>query len=246
MKNNTRFIDKSKAIHMEGKIPISTLFATLSSKRGPVGVIEFINKAGSGIFTEKDCLLIGSVKDIIAIVIENHLLYEKALELSIIDYVSGRYNMKHFKKLLTIERERADRTLKPFSLVFFDLDFFRKINNTHGHLVGSSVLSRIGALLKKYLRKTDISARFGGDEFVIILPQTNKAKGKYVAERLRKIISNTEFYGKNNLIINITASFGIATYPTHSTDPEVLIDLSDKAMYMAKKDGRNGVKIYPD
>lgn len=236
---------ENPALNLSKKTPKTTLFAPLSSQGKIVGVIEFINKSGTGFFTEEDCLLIDSIKNFISIVIENHVLYEKILELSIIDYPSGLYNLKYFKQVLPIEMERSDRTLKPLSLVFFDLDFFKKVNKNHGHLVGSSVLNKIGDILKKNLRKIDIAARYGGDEFVVILPQVNEANGKIVAERLRKIISNTQFHARSDLIINITASFGIAIYPKHSTEPEILIELSDKAMYMAKKAGRNGVVVYP-
>ena len=243
--SKTEFDKKPKTLHLSKKGSKSVLMAALSSKGKPFGAIELVNKKLKGNFSEDDCKLIDSVKDFISIIIENRILHEKTLELSIIDYVSGLYNMKHFKNLLSIEIERANRTLKPFLLIFFDLDFFKKVNNTHGHLVGSSILRKIGDILRKHLRKTDISARLGGDEFIIILPNTTKSKGKLVAERLRKTISDTPFQVRRNLIINITGSFGIAAYPEHSSDPEVLIDLSDKAMYMAKKKGRNGVVVHP-
>ena len=101
-----------------------------------------------------------------------------------------------------------------------------------------------GKLLKNNLRETDISARYGGDEFVVILPETDNKNAKIVSEKLRKLISKITFSKKNSVNLKITASFGIATYPIHSTNPETLLKLADQAMYMVKKSGRNGVRVY--
>jgi len=242
---NNRHISKSEMISIVKEIPKSILCLPMISREKPFGAIELIDKIDGSEFNEDDLKILNSIKDIIAIIIQNQILYEKNLELSTIDEVSGLYNLKYFKQVLRIEVKRANRLSKPFSLIFFDLDFFKDINDSHGHQVGSRVLSKIGELLKDNLRETDISARYGGDEFVIILPHTNETNAKIVAEKLRKLFSNTTFSGKDGVTLKITASFGIATYPTHSTDPEVLLELSDKAMYMVKKSGRNGVIAYP-
>ena len=241
---NHKYTTKGDLLSAQSEKPKSALCVPMISRGESLGVIELINKTDGTIFNETALPFLVSIIDFITLIIENQILLKKNIELSTIDDVSNLYNLKHFKQMLNVELKRANRNSKPFSLIFFYLYFFKDINDTHGHQTGSSVLNKIGKLLKDNLRETDISARYGGDEFVVILPQTDEKNAKIVAEKLRKLISKTTFSKEDRVTLKITASFGIATYPIHSTNPETLLKLADQAMYMVKKSGRNGVRVY--
>jgi diguanylate cyclase (GGDEF)-like protein len=122
-----------------------------------------------------------------------------------------------------------------------DLDFFKYVNDNYGHLVGSKVLVETGQLLLNQLRRTDVVARYGGDEFVMVLPQTLPQSAKTIAERIRKRMERNVFLEKEGFNIKITASFGVASYPESAKSKEDLLRLADEAMYMVKHLNRNGV-----
>jgi len=178
-----------------------------------------------------------------AIAIENSRFVTKIKELTIIDDVTGLYNSRHLHALLEAEIARSLRFETPFSLIFLDLDFFKKVNDTHGHLIGSRLLKEVGQLLKFNLRTIDWGLRYGGDEFILILPRTGKDEALMVCQRLRQTLNETVFFEKEKLNIHVFASWGIATYPTDAQDKEGLIKLSDQSMYLVKRSGRNAIAV---
>jgi diguanylate cyclase (GGDEF)-like protein len=127
--------------------------------------------------------------------------------------------------------------------LFLDLDDFKKVNDLHGHLVGSHVLMEMAAVILGSVRDTDALARYGGDEFVIVLPDTGIQLAEIVAERIREKISHHEFTGGRRLQLSLTASFGVATFPHHASSPQQLIACADTAMYEAKAANKNCVRI---
>ena len=139
-----------------------------------IGVIELINPFDEG-FVDEDLLLLATIADFAAIAIENARNYQRIQQLVITDDLTGLYNARHMAKVIEVEVERAGRYNKDLSLVFIDLDFFKTVNDTRGHLVGSRLLSEFGDFLRKHIRKIDFAARYGGDEFVLVLPETPKA-----------------------------------------------------------------------
>ncbi|TYO98118.1 diguanylate cyclase (GGDEF)-like protein [Geothermobacter ehrlichii] len=160
---------------------------------------------------------------------------------NITDEVSGLYNARHFRALVEYEMERARRYGQDLSIIFFDLDHFKKVNNRYGHLVGSRVLQEIGHFLRTHTRRVNLACRYGGDEFMLLLPSASKVGALTLAEKLRKELAEhaIDFGGSGPL--RITASFGVAAFPADARTPERLIQLADRAMYRVKAAGRDGV-----
>ena len=164
-----------------------------------------------------------------------------AREKAFIDDVTGLYNVRYLFAALDRESSRAERSHLELSVLFLDLDRFKVVNDTHGHLVGSRVLRELGAVLSKSIRTIDTVGRYGGDEFTILLVDTDHDGAMQVAERIRKTVSETEFGRDRGLRLELTLSVGVSSFPRHGTDRESLLDRSDKAMYLAKALGRNHV-----
>jgi diguanylate cyclase (GGDEF)-like protein len=167
---------------------------------------------------------------------------ELRLEASV-DAKTGLYNARHLREQLTAEIERAGRYDRPLSLFVADLDFLREVNNKYGHLAGDAVLEGIGDVLRAELRATDVAARFGGEEFVILLPETPVARAIQVAERVREAVERRDFEcGRGLGSVNVTISIGVAAFPADASTAEDLLDAADAAVYAAKARGRNRVE----
>ncbi|MDT8443039.1 MAG: diguanylate cyclase [Desulfuromonadales bacterium] len=165
--------------------------------------------------------------------------------LSQTDPLTGLYNRRHMMTTLESELDRSNRISSPFSLLMIDLDHFKRINDTYGHQQGDRVLQSISQEIQAQLRQYDSAARFGGEEFALLLPETNLSEGTMVAERLRQIISKIQFSDSIS-DLKITASIGIAAIPHKKINStEDLIRLADNALYAAKSNGRNRVETPP-
>ena len=163
-------------------------------------------------------------------------------ELAVRDGLTGLFNHRYFQEDLASELLRAGRYKRIFSLIFLDIDYFKNYNDTHGHTQGDKMLRTLGQILKKSLRKTDLIARYGGDEFVIMLPETEKAQTRMVAEKICKFVSDYPFQGRETQPQGkVTLSIGVATFPMDGLDGSSLINGADQALYQAKKNGRNQV-----
>ncbi|APT75202.1 hypothetical protein XO10_01490 [Marinitoga sp. 1135] len=159
---------------------------------------------------------------------------KKLKNLSERDKLTNLYNRLKFDKVISQEIEYAKRYNRIFSLVLCDIDYFKNINDTYGHNFGDEVLVAFSKLLIQNLRKIDYVFRWGGDEFIILLPETNKFEAHKVAEKLKRKILQDKFLKK----INLTASFGVEEYKKGLSIDEV-IELADKALYKSKENGRN-------
>ncbi|MEK6776483.1 MAG: sensor domain-containing diguanylate cyclase [bacterium] len=219
----------------------SILCVPLRSKGKILGVLEVINKINGKPFDQKDMDLVLTLVDQASIAIENSLLYKKATELAITDGLTQLFNFRYLHQSLDIEISRANRYHTEVSLIFLDLDYFKKINDRFGHLVGSQLLIDVGNILKNNLRPMDIICRYGGDEFIAVLPETGPEAALGTAERLRKMIEDHTFYSDTGEAFHLTASFGIASYPNHVKDKNELIQLADQSMYRVKENTRNAV-----
>lgn len=174
-------------------------------------------------------------------------LLQQTRELSISDGLTGLYNQMHFFELMDLENKKSQRYNLSYSLIIFDVDHFKNFNDSNGHLRGSETLRAIGAIMKKKFRSTDLLAKYGGDEFVIILPQTDKVGAYLAAERLRESVEKQPFPGAETQPHNkITISIGLATYPEHGLTAEEILNHADKSLYFAKESGRNRTIIYND
>jgi len=160
-------------------------------------------------------------------------------ELAIRDDLSELYNYRFFKQQLYNEITRSIRFEYPVSLIILDIDNFKKYNDAYGHPQGDKIIKRFAFLLKENIRKVDILSRYGGDEFALILPGTDRTSALNVAEKLRSIIEHAYFPGKNKSQKGITCSAGVAAFPADAKDGEELLQLADIALYMAKEKGKN-------
>jgi diguanylate cyclase (GGDEF)-like protein len=165
----------------------------------------------------------------------------RAKERAFVDDVTEIYNARYLLQATEHEIQRAERFGKKMSVLFLDLDRFKLVNDRYGHLVGSQVLRRLSQVLGECVRQVDTLARYGGDEFTIVLIDTDHPGAMVVAERIRKTVAETIFEGGGGVPIRLSISIGVATFPEHSRARDTLLDLADKAMYLAKSRGRNCV-----
>lgn len=219
----------------------SVLCVPLVSKEKAQGVIELINRVGQDSFDRYDLELVTNLAGYGAIAIENARLYEQAEELAITDDTTQIPNMRYFYHVLDREVIRARRRDSILSLLFIDLDKFKQVNDTYGHLHGSRLLREIAHLFKGTLRGVDLVARYGGDEFVALLPETDHAAAFRLAERLRAQVEAYAFHTDAGQVIKVTASVGVASFPDQVQTKEDLVRAADQAMYQAKGAQRNRV-----
>jgi diguanylate cyclase (GGDEF)-like protein len=184
-----------------------------------------------------DLSLLGALADQLSVGIENAQLHAEKKQQAVMDELTGVANRRRFMEVYHLEFERAKRYSENLSLVVFDLDFLKKINDTHGHQAGDAAIRSIGKLLKQSSRAVDLPARYGGEEFCLLLPNTDLAMAAQIAERARKLINETPVEGLGP----ISASVGVACYPQHADEPESLFERADEALYEAKRTGRNRV-----
>jgi diguanylate cyclase (GGDEF)-like protein len=219
----------------------SIICVPLRSKHRVLGVIQLINVNMEG-FSDHEFFL-QSLCDFAAIAIENARSVEKIQELTITDDCTGLYNARHLYKTLETEVYRSSRFNYEFTVLFIDLDHFKSVNDTHGHLIGSKLLAEIGYLIKAQLRLIDYAFRYGGDEFVVLLPQTGKESSLVVAKRLLENMRASCFCKEESLNLNVRASIGLATYPHDAKTPHDVIRQADEMMYLVKNSTRDNIGI---
>jgi diguanylate cyclase (GGDEF)-like protein len=220
----------------------SILCAPLISRGRTIGVVEIINRTG-GRFTQGDLEILLTLVEPCAIAIENAMLFQRAEQLTITDDLTKLFNSRYLNLYIGREIKRCKRHGIPLSVIFLDLDGFKGINDQYGHLAGSRTLTEVGAILAQAVRESDILARYGGDEFVVVLPETPPSGALVIAERIRKAIESHRFLSEQGLTARISASFGIASYPDHALTPEGLIQKADQAMYRVKERDKNGIEV---
>lgn len=157
------------------------------------------------------------------------------------DGLTGLYNHRIFYKLLEEELNRVDRHERPLSLLLIDIDHFKLVNDTHGHLTGDAVLIELSRMLKDMIRDIDLIFRYGGEEIAVLLPETDLEKAFQIAERIRNVIASHAFDSRNVEGLVISVSIGISSFSEQHNNAEILVDAADKAMYRAKANGRNRV-----
>jgi diguanylate cyclase (GGDEF)-like protein len=167
----------------------------------------------------------------------------QAQSLIYIDDLTKLYNGRYLNVVLDREMKRSERYRNFFCVLFMDIDFFKRVNDAHGHLVGSRVLVEVGTVLRACVRDSDTVVRYGGDEFVVLLVETNADEAMIVAERMRKMIEGEPFVQEAGLGIRLTISIGIAAFPEHATTKQTLLNLADQAMYRGKESTRNVVYL---
>lgn len=212
-----------------------------------LGVIEGIREgSGAHAFKKTDVALLDSLSLPIASALANAVRIAEAERLSQTDDLTKLHNARYLRQFLLNEIRRARRYGSSVAALFLDLDDFKQVNDVHGHLVGSHVLMEIAAVILSSIRDTDAVARYGGDEFVIVLPDTGTELAGQVAERIRQRITRHQFTGGRRLQLPLTASFGVAAFPKHASSPQQLIACADTAMYEAKAANKNCVRFAAD
>ncbi|MDA8156964.1 MAG: sensor domain-containing diguanylate cyclase [Actinomycetota bacterium] len=179
----------------------------------------------------------------LAVSLSRAMLHEKLQRLALTDGLTGLYNHRHFQEKLAGEFKRLERYQGPVSLLLIDIDFFKKINDTYGHPAGDAVLKGVAGVIKNELRESDFAARYGGEEFAALLLDSGRKMAAQAGERLRAAVAGTVFKAGDK-DIKITISIGAASFPSDANSREALIELSDKALYKAKHNGRNQVVLW--
>jgi diguanylate cyclase (GGDEF)-like protein len=208
-----------------------------------LGVIELVNALGKPSFGAEDIPILKSLADYAAIALENARYVQRIHELTITDDCTALFNARHLNFVLDTEIYRSNRYGYEFSIVFIDLDHFKQVNDAHGHLVGSKLLWMIGDTIKGHLRMIDYAFRYGGDEFVVLLPQTSKENALMVVRRVRDLLTNRVFFSEEKMNIKVTASFGVASFPVDGRTRKELLRKADEAMYIVKNSTRNNIAL---
>src|SRR6266853_308662 len=199
-----------------------------------LGVLN-IESRNESAFSPQDVLILNTLADLLATALHNAFVFQKLQQQSITDGLTGIKTRRFFWEALSAEWKRASRSGRPFSVVLIDLDKFKEVNDTLGHFEGDLVLARVGRLLEQKSRQSNVVARYGGDEFIVLMPETGRDQAQVLAERLRQWIATDPMLNEHK----ITGSFGVATFPTHGFSIEDIIRVADAGMYVSKRSGGN-------
>jgi diguanylate cyclase (GGDEF)-like protein/putative nucleotidyltransferase with HDIG domain len=199
--------------------------------------VLYVETAEPRDFSVEELQLLETLADLISGALHGALSFQKAQEQAITDGLTRVKTHRFFMETLSAEWKRATRAGRPFSLVLIDLDRFKFVNDFYGHLEGDLVLRRVGEILEENCRRSDIVARYGGDEFVVLMPETNVEQARQLAAKLRSWVSSDELLRSKN----VSGSFGVASFPVHGSTPQELIQVADASMYLSKHQGGNAV-----
>src|SRR5229473_2212390 len=223
---------------LAGVLPQSRAVLCLPISYGEtlLGVLN-VESRDENAFAPQDVLILNTLADLLATALHNSFVFQKLQQQSITDGLTGIKTRRFFWEALSSEWKRASRSGRPFSVVLIDLDKFKEVNDSLGHLEGDLVLARVGRLLEQKCRQSNVVARYGGDEFVILMPETGIEQAQVLAERLRLWLATDPMLEEHH----ITGSFGVASFPLHGFSMEDLIRVADAGMYVAKHAGGNQV-----
>ena len=219
----------------------SVIAMPLRGRKGTHGAIEIFNPRADQM-TDYTIAFLHILADHAAIAIESARDVTRIQQLTITDDTTGLYNVRHLYDVLGRELDRCKRQGVPLALAFLDLDRFKLVNDAHGHLVGSELLARTGQRLQELCRKQDWCFRYGGDEFVILMPETTPEAALALARKLHRELMASRFRMKNGLDLSVSASVGLATAPADGISLHAIIGAADTRMYAVKSDGRGQLR----
>jgi diguanylate cyclase (GGDEF)-like protein len=248
MKNGREFFsaDLAKDPRVNGPVAGSVIALPLLCRGKAVGALVGLDSQPSASMPALTVPTLNALRLVLepqAIALENALTIQRAQALSVTDDLTRLYNSRYMNQVLRRETKRASRSGRPLSLLFIDMDGFKQVNDQHGHLCGSRALVEAAGLIRGCARETDVVARFGGDEFSLILPDTGREGAVSVAVRIRERVAEHKFLKTDGLALHLTASVGVATLPDVAGSAEELIRAADKAMYKVKGAGKNGIHV---
>ena len=199
-----------------------------------IGVLNIENR-NENAFSPQDVLILNTLADLLATALNNAFVFQKLQQQSITDGLTGIKTRRFFWEALSAEWKRASRSGRPFSVVLIDLDKFKEVNDTMGHFEGDLILARVGRLLEQKSRQSNVVARYGGDEFIVLMPETGADQAQVLAERLRHWLASDPTLSEHH----VTGSFGVASFPMHGFSIEDIIRVADAGMYVSKRSGGN-------
>lgn len=223
------------------KAPPAVFHVPLTAQKKIMGVLV-LEGPGSPAFKRDTPAFLNLILNEVTMVLDNARLYESAKRLAITDGLTKIYNHRFFQELFEKEFKRSDRYGTIFSLIMLDIDFFKRINDTYGHLYGDEILKEMAELVKGCLRTMDLLARYGGEEFAILLPETNLHEAVQTAERIRRAVESFDFMASRGKGLKVTVSQGVTYYPSPGVASRSdIVAKADSALYEAKESGRNRV-----
>jgi two-component system cell cycle response regulator len=248
VRSGSRFAsaDLSQDRNIGGATAVAAMAFPLACRGRTVGAVVALDRRVSSGEPKLSSAALAALESAIepgAIALDNALRVQRAEALSVTDDLTSLYNSRYLAQVLRRETKRAARSGRPLSLLFLDLDGFKSINDTHGHLFGSRALVEAAAVIRSSARETDMVARYGGDEFALVLPDTGSEGASAVGERVRERLDAHRFLEADGLRITLTASVGVATFPDAAATVEALIQAADLAMYWVKERGKNGIHV---
>jgi len=217
------------------------LILFVRSKTDLQGIVALFAPEGGSLPVEINQRSLHFLQNQTSLAFENAARFASARNMLYIDELTGLFNYRYLDLALDRELKRAERYGSSVALLFIDLDLFKGVNDTHGHLIGSRVLGEVGALLRKSVRDVDLVIRYGGDEYTIILVETDAESAAYVAERIRVTIESHRYIADEGYDIHLSACIGYACFPEDTKSKLELLEVADKAMYRGKFSGRNRV-----
>jgi diguanylate cyclase (GGDEF)-like protein len=236
--SETALLRASQAGELQSLLPTSRTVLCMPITYGEtlLGVLN-VESEEEWAISDDDVLVMNTLADLLATALHNSFVFQKLQQQSITDGLTGIKTRRFFWEALSSEWKRASRSGRPFSIVLVDLDKFKQVNDTSGHLEGDLVLARVGRLLENKCRQSNVVARYGGDEFIILMPETGVEQAQILAERLRLWLATDPMLSEHQ----ITGSFGVASFPAHGFSAESIIRVADMGMYISKKAGGDRV-----
>lgn len=228
--------------HLTGSAAPASLCLPMIGQGEILGVLQ-LQSAFAESWTETRQRLAQTMADSVALTLANLWLHESLRQQSIRDPLTGLFNRRYLEECLERELPRATRGNYPVGVILFDLDNFKNFNDTFGHAGGDLLLSKLGGLLQEFIRSGDIACRWGGEEFVLLLPEVSLETAEHRAEQLRKQIKQLQVFCQGKPLGPVSVSVGVAAFPQHGSSSHALLQVVDRALYRAKHDGRDRIEV---